>query len=165
MPSRPHLRLDGLSVIIALSLILCPSRASAERVRVTNLSNVNFGLISNLQVESRRSQNVCVYANSSRSSYSVYAYGSAPGSAFALTNGSHSLAYGVQWSGIGGQTSGVALAPNVVLAGQTTVAQHQTCSNGPTTSASLSIVLPASELSQAREGTYSGSLTLVIAAE
>ena len=93
------------------------------------------------------------------------AAGSGAGSSFALTNGSAALSYEVEWSGQSGQTGGTRLTPNVALTGQTSAATQQTCNSGPTASASLSIILRSSQLSQAREGNYSGSLTLVVAAE
>jgi len=142
-----------------------PSPASAQKVRVTNLSDVDFGLITNLQAESRRSQSICLYSNSAGNAYSVTASGSGPGGSFALANGSSSLAYDVEWSQQSGQTSGTLLSANGTLTGQTSAATHQFCNSGPPTTASLIIVLRPASLSQAREGSYNGSLTLLIAAE
>lgn len=139
--------------------------ASAQKVRITNLTDVDFGLIANLQAESRRSQSVCLYSNSAGGAYSVMASGSGPGGSFALANGASSLAYDVEWSPLSGQSSGTVLAANGALTGQTSAATHQFCNSGPPTSASLIIVLRAAELSKAQEGSYSGSLTLLIAAE
>lgn len=144
---------------------MTPLPATAQKVRITNISDVNFGLVTNLQSDSRQSQNICLYSSSAAGAYSISAAGSGAGSSFALSNGSASLAYVVEWSGQSGQTSGTRLNPNVALTGQTSSASHQFCNSGPATSASLTIILPSSELSQAREGNYSGSLTLVVAAE
>lgn len=151
--------------IFAIMLALAPQEALAQRVRITNLSDVDFGLISNPQAEARRSQNICLYSNSAGGAYSVSASGSGAGAAFALSSGAHSLPYHVEWSDNSGQSSGVALAPAVPLTGQRSSATHQFCNSGPPTSASMTIVLRAAELSQAREGSYSGTLTLLIAAE
>jgi hypothetical protein len=150
---------------IALAAAIHPLPAPAQKVRITNLSDVNFGLISNPLAESRRSQNVCIYSNSSAGAYSVAGSGSGAGAAFALSNGPSSLAYDVEWSDVSGQTSGTGLVPNVALTGQRSSATHQFCNSGPATSASLTIVLRAADLSQAREGSYSGSLTILITAE
>ena len=155
---------------LARSLAICAaaaiaSPASAQKVRITNLSDVDFGQVANLQAESRRSQDVCLYSNSAGNAYSVTATGSGPGGSFALANGSSSLAYDVEWSQQSGQTSGTQLLSSVSLAGQTSTAAHQFCNTGPATSASLTLVLRAADLSQAREGLYTGSLTLLIAAE
>jgi hypothetical protein len=144
---------------------MLPFPAAAQKVRITNIADVNFGLISNPQVDSRQSQNVCVFSNSIGGAYSVSAAGSGSGSSFALSNGANSLAYEVEWSGQSGQTTGTSLTPNVPLNGQTSSATQQSCNSGPATSASLTIILRASQLSQARQGSYSGSLTLLVAAE
>jgi hypothetical protein len=148
-----------------LAALLCPSPALAQKVRITNLSDVDFGLISNLQAESRRSQNICLYSNSVGGGYSVTASGSGPGASFALANGSNALTYDVEWSPQSGQTTGTPLSANVPLNGQASAATHQFCNSGPAASASLTILLRPAALSQAREGPYSGSLTLLIAAE
>lgn len=151
--------------VAALLLALAPQAATAQKVRITNLSDVDFGLIANPQVEARRSQNICLYSNSSGGAYSVSASGSGTGSSFALSNGADSLPYEVEWSETSGQGSGVPLAPAVPLTGQRSAATQQFCNSGPATTASMTIVLRAAELSRAREGSYSGTLTLLIAAE
>lgn len=150
---------------VFLGAVLSPSPALAQKVRITSLSDVDFGVIANLQADSRRSQNICLFSNSSANAYSVAASGSGPGGSFTLANGSSALAYTVEWSQQSGQTSGTALTANGILSGQTSAATHQFCNSGPATSASLTIVLRAAELSRAREGSYRGSLTLLIAAE
>jgi len=151
--------------VLAAAMILCPSPALAQKVRITNLSDVDFGTIANLQADSRRSQNICLYSNGTAGGYSVLASGSGSGSAFSLANGPNQLAYDVEWSGQSGQSSGTALSPNVALTGQTSSASHQFCNSGPPASASLIVVLRGSQLAQARQGSYSGTLTLLIAAE
>lgn len=148
-----------------LASLMQAAPAAAQKVRITNLADVDFGTIANLQADSRRSQNVCLYSNGMGGGYSVLASGSGAGSAFSLSNGPSSLAYDVEWSDQSGQTSGAALSPNVALTGQASSATHQFCNSGPPTSASLTIILRAAELSQASQGSYSGTLTLLIAAE
>ena len=151
--------------VLVLAALINSSPALADKVRITNLSDVDFGTIANLQTDSRRSQNICLYSNGPTGGYSVLATGSGAGSAFRLASGPNSLAYDVEWSNQSGQTSGAALSPNVVLTGQTSSATNQFCSSGPAATASLTIVLRAAQLSQARQGSYSGTLTLLIAAE
>jgi len=156
-----------LNLLFALlvAAIAWPQEGIAQKVRVTNLSDVNFGLISNLQTDARRSQNVCLFSNSTGGRYSITATGSGSGSSFALNDGSNSLPYEVEWSDQSGQTGGTSLAPAVTLTGRVSAASQQACNSGPATSASLIVVLRASSLTQAREGNYSGSLTLLVAAE
>lgn len=155
----------AIGVSLFLGGVAQHAPASAQKVRITSVSDVDFGLITTLQAESRRSQNICLYSNSPGGGYSVVASGSGPGGSFSLGNGSSSLSYDVEWSQQSGQTSGTQLSANGVLTGQSSAATHQFCNSGPATSASLTIVLRAAELSRAREGSYSGSLTLLIAAE
>ncbi len=150
---------------LSISALMSSGVAVAQKVRITGLSDVDFGLITNLQAESRRSQSVCLYSSSVGGAYSVIASGSGSSGSFALANGSSSLGYDVEWSQQSGQTAGTLLSPNRALTGQVSSATHQFCNSGPPTSASFTIILRAAELSQARQGTYSGSLTLLIVAE
>jgi len=155
----------AFSIALFLSAVAYPLPAFAQKVRITNLSDVDFGLISNLQADALRSQNVCVYSQSTGGRYSITAAGSGAGSSFSLSNGSNALDYEVEWSDQSGQTSGTSLTPNVAATGRVSAATQQTCNSGPAASASLIILMRSPSLSQAREGTYSGSLTLLVAAE
>lgn len=145
------------------------SIASADpaysRVRITGLSDVTFGTISNLTVDSVQSQSVCAFSNGSGQTYSVRADGSGAGGAFTLSSGSATLAYGVRWNNQPGQSNGTALTAGASLGGQSTNAQNQLCSNGPPTTASLIVTLPATSLSSATAGNYSGTLTIILAEE
>lgn len=141
---------------------ICPWPASAK-VRISGLSDVSFGPISNLEVDAVQSQSVCLYAQSNR--YNIRADGSGSGGAFALSSGASSLGYEVRWNSQAGQTNGTALSPGAILGGLTTNAQNQNCASGPSTTASLVLVLPATALSTATQGSYSGTLTLIVAEE
>jgi hypothetical protein len=154
-----------LPLVLLTAAIGLPQQTLAQKVRVTNLSDVNFGLISNFQADARRSQNICLFSNSTGGRYSITATGSGPSSSFALNDGSNSLPYEVEWSDQSGETSGTSLVPTVTATGKVSAATQQACNSGPATSASLIVVLRASSLTQAREGNYSGSLTLLVAAE
>jgi hypothetical protein len=150
---------------LATLLAATPADAASNKVRVTNLSDVAFGTVANLNIDSTRSQNLCLYADTASSGYNVTATGTGPGGAFELSSGPSVLAYEVQWSGSSGAASGLQLTPNSPLTGQASSATHQTCNNGPATSASLLIVLRSAALSGATAGSYTGTLTLIVGAE
>lgn len=135
------------------------------KVRITGLSDVNFGTVSNLAVDAVQSQSICIYSNGVAQTYSVRADGTGSGGAYTLTNGGATLAYQVRWNSQAGQSNGTALNAGALLGGQTTNAQNQTCSTGPSTTASLIVTLPATSLSSASAGTYSGTLTIIVAEE
>lgn len=167
-PSRPAMgHVSSIARVLAIFVIsvIQPQWAQAQKVRISNLADVDFGLISNLQAEARRSQNICLYSSGTAGAYSVSASGSGAGASFALSNGASTLPYDVEWSDSSGLSSGSQLTPVVPLTGQTSSASHQFCNSGPTSSASMTIVFRAADLSQAREGSYSGTLTFLIAAE
>jgi hypothetical protein len=151
--------------VLPLLLIASPALAASNKVRITDLSDVDFGIIANLGVDAIRSQSVCLYADTNSNGYNVTASGTGPGGAFVLSSGPRTMTYEVQWSNSSGQGSGTQLASNVPLTGQVSGATHQTCSSGPATSASLIILLRSNVLSSATAGTYNGTLTLVVGAE
>ena len=155
----------GIGATVLLILAGAPARAQSNNVRITKLSDVPFGTIANLGADAIQSQSVCVYANTSNDGYRITGTGSGSGGAFTLSSGGDSLDYEVQWSSSSGQFSGTQLSPNMPLTGQITSASHQTCNNGPATSASLIVVLRSSALSAATAGSYSGTLTLVVGPE
>ena len=155
------LALSGLPLLLTAT----PALAASNKVRITDLSDVNFGVIANLGVDAIRNQSVCLYADTNSYGYNVTASGTGPGGAFELSSGPRTMSYEVQWSSTSGQGSGIQLASNVPLTGQVSGATHQTCSNGPATSASLIILLRSNVLSSATAGAYNGTLTLVVGPE
>ena len=161
---------DGLGTVargavLALALAASPLHAQSNNVRISKLSDVAFGSIANVGADATNSQSLCVYANTANQGYRFTASGSAPGGAFSLTSGSFLLNYEVQWNQAPSQSSGTQLSPNVTLTGLISSATQQTCNSGPATTASLILVLRSSELSNARAGSYSGTLTLLVGPE
>src|SRR5689334_1888165 len=140
----------------AFGVVSSPAVAASNKVRITGLSDVNFGSVSNLSTDAIQSQSMCLFSDTVTTGYNVTAAGSGLGGAFELASGSQRMAYEVQWNGLANRTSGSQLLPNVPLIGQTSAATQQTCNNGPATSASLVILLRSAALSQAMAGTYSG---------
>ena len=154
----------GLLALCALGFTT-DADAASNKVRISSLSDVTFGTLSDLSSDAAQSQSLCLYSDTATNGYNVTATGGGPGGSFQLTSGLSSLAYEVQWSNASGRNSGVQLSPNVPLTGQTSAASHQVCSNGPATSASLIVLLRSASLSSVTAGTYSGTLTLLVGAE
>lgn len=148
---------------ICLALLTTGGPAVAQSARVAGLNNVAFGTIANLQVDAVRSDSLCAFSNSSSVGYSVRATGSGAGGAFTLSSGARTIAYEVQWSPLAGQSTGTALSSGVTQGGFTTAARNQQCSNAPTSTASLIVILRAAALSSATAGAYSGTLTVTLA--
>ena len=162
-PPLLSLSLAGLAGLAA-SLLL-PGEASAERIRVTGLSDAEFGLVSAFGSDQRRSQNVCVYVTGSRQAYSILALGDGAGGGFSLANGMAVLPFDVEWAATPSARSGTLLTPSTPLINQISSATNQTCKSGPAASATLTVILRASNLAEASQGTYSGSLTLIVSPE
>lgn len=165
-PSSAPARRFGRRLAIGIAIATTMSApALGQRVRVSGLTDLSFGMLASVDTDQRQAQSVCVYSNGQTTSYSISASGSGSAGSFELSNGLNTMPYNVEWAPVSGQTAGTNLAPNVPLTGQVSGAGHQTCNNGPATSASLIVVLRGVDLAQAREGNYAGSLSLLISAE
>jgi hypothetical protein len=157
-----------MCVACGTALIASAAPADPPGVRITGLSDVPFGAISNFNIDSIQSQSVCIYAKGSGDGYRVTAIGSGSAGAFRLSSGSNTLPYEVQWSDTTGQTSGSQLLANQPLTGLHTgegPGAKDDCSKGPPTTASLIIILRSASLGAAISGTYGGTLTLLVAAD
>lgn len=160
----PRFRLRGGACAL-LALCASPALAQSNNVRISKLSDVAFGPLSDLSVDAVGSQNICVFSSTATKGYRVTASGTGTGGAFTLASSSSSLAYAVQWNALSGNATGVQLSPNVPLTGLTSLASQQACTSGLATSASLIVLLRSSVLTSARAGDYIGTLTLVIGPE
>lgn len=154
-----------LFILFVCSALASPAVAAPNNeVRISGLTDLAFGSIANLNVDNVGSESLCVYAKAKPADqYSITATGSGAGGAFTLSSGSATLAYDVQWSASPNQSSGTQLSPNQPLTGQQNSAANDDCSSGPSTTASLIVILRSAALSAASSGTYSGSLTLLVA--
>lgn len=150
--------------IAASFALLASSQAVAQsnKGRISGLSDVTLGEISNAGADRRVSQSICAFSQSDFNTYSVVAFGSGTAGRFTLSSGVSELSYEVEWSSAANQQAGVALNPGVVVSGLPTLAMHQVCRSGPTSSASLIILVRASEAGSARAGAYSGGLSITL---
>ena len=133
-----------------------------NRARITGLSDVAF---TNQDPASAASsaQNVCVWSNTATKRYTITATGDGSGGAFTLTNAALTVPYSVQWASASGATNGTALTAGAVSALLTSTATQQTCSSGPSASASLIVGIASTDLSAMQAATtYSGVLTLLV---
>lgn len=151
----------------ALAALLLPAEARAQEkfVKIGNLTDYNFGLVTNLSADNRMAKDICVFSAKTTPGYNVRASGSGAGGAFTLAGGGGLLAYEVQWGERAGRTTGPNLAPNVTTSGFVTNATQAQCNSGPPSSASLIVVLRAAALQAALSGAYTGTLTVIVGAE
>jgi hypothetical protein len=151
--------------LVASSLLLFAAPAFGQQVRLTKLADASFGSITNLAVDVQRARSVCVYSTAAGKGYSVTATGSGSAGAFSLVSGAALMSYEVLWDDLSAQVTGGSLTPGVLLGGFTTTATVSNCASGPSTTATLIVLLRSTSLSKATAGSYTGSLTLVIRPE
>ncbi len=132
------------------------------RVQISGLSDIAFGTV-DPAIAAASAEDVCVWSNTSGRGYTVTATGSGSSNAFALSDGTNSLTYAVEWAGTSGQSAGTALVSGTALGGLSSTATNPTCSSGPTATASLIVKMTAADLQAAVASSYTGTLTLVVA--
>lgn len=138
------------------------SASVPARARLTGLTDVSFAN-QDPAVAASSPQNVCVWSNTATKAYTITATGSGAANAFTLANGALTTPYSVQWNSTSGQASGTALAAGTVSASLTSVASQQSCTSGPTSSASLIVGIATTDLQTMQASTtYTGTLTLLI---
>lgn len=157
------MRSARLAILLALGpASLCATMpAVAQNVQISNLSDMGFGLVTDVGSDQVQAQSVCTYSGLLGGRYTVTASGSGAGGAFTLSNGSATLPYEVQWSPSAGQTSGTNLVAGRPLAGQTMLLS---CPVLQANNASLIVILRGTALSAARSGSYTGALTIILSA-
>ena len=159
-PDVRFLRIAGAVALLSFGVAATPACAQA---RINKLSDVAFGTLSNFAVDSVQAQSVCAYSLGLFGAYHVTATGSGAGGAFTLASSGSTLGYEVQWSDSSGQSSGIGLTAGVALNGLNSGALLSGCTLGPATTASLIVVIRATTLTTAPAGSYSGTLTVVLA--
>ena len=153
--------------LLGLLAIALPTPAEAQEkfVKIGNLTDYNFGTITNLSADRILASSICVYSAKTTPGYNVTAIGNGAGGAFTLAGGGGALAYEVQWNRLPNQATGTTLRPNIAQTGLITQAGQANCNSGPPSSASLIVVLRAAALQAAPSGTFNGVLTIIIGSE
>lgn len=139
-----------------------PARAS-----ITNLNDLTIASYIPGAGNQILTDDVCVYSSRPNGAYTIKATGSGTGGTFALANGSNLLPYSVNWNygGVNALTNlGLALQPNVTSVALFKAAtDSSTCTGtvpGPT--ARLIVTILATNLDAIVDGTYTGTLTLLV---
>lgn len=158
--------LSAGAIAVALIALLAEAPARAE-VRITMLSDVNFGTINSFVDQTAR-QNVCAYSRQGFNAvgYRIRATGSGTGGAFLLASGARTLPYEVQWADAANQTTGTQLTAGALSPGYDSNALLQTCqifNTGGT--ATLIVIIRGNQVATATAGNYSGTLTITMVPE
>lgn len=133
-----------------------------NRARISGLSDVSF-LNHDPASAAASAQNVCVWSNTATKAYTITASGSGAANAFTLAAGASTVPYTVEWASSTGQTSGTVLNTGTPSASLTSTATHQSCTSGPSASASLIVRMASAALGSMDAGSsYTGTLTLLI---
>ena len=161
-------------VIYAATALLCASAASAQNVRISNLSDVSTPLWQTGDPDIVQDVYVCIYRENTSGSartYSITATGDGPG--YFIKSGGETLAYSVTWNdGGAANPDGGSSAPmtnNVALTLRNnarietdTPTYSSDCNAGASPTGRVRVTITSLNLDAAHDGDYTGTLTLVL---
>ena len=151
-----------LLIPLAASLLSAsPSFAQSEKVRLSGLGDVSFGSLG-YGGDVISAQSLCAFSSMRSAGYTIVPIGDGANGELILRSGLNLLDFDVLWSPLASQTNGDQLIAMQMSQAYTTDAQHHRCMNGPSSTASLIVRIRSQDISAARAGVYSGSLTLIL---
>ena len=141
------------------------SITKSARARISNLNDLTLAAWEEGVGAISLTDDMCVYSTRPNGSYRVTASGSGTASAFSLANGANLLPYTVTWNSGGAgalANTGTALTTTVASAAFLNASTTSpTCTGGDT--ARLIVGVTAAAMTAAVEGSYVGTLTLLVA--
>ena len=156
---------------------LGPTSVGSVTIRVTKPARARITNLSDLTIESWvpgdgdqiLTDDICVYSTRPSGGYTIKATGSGSNSAFTLSGGAEMspLEYQVKWNsgGVGKLTNtGNTLSPNVTSGALFNAATDSSTCTGtnPGDTARLIVEISSASLDAAKDGTYTGTLTLLV---
>lgn len=160
-----------LAIGLAVMCFVFTSPALAQ-VRITSLVNVTTASWITGNPSIVMTDLVCIY-NTANRSYALTATGGASG--FFIASGSNSIPYTVTWND-GGAANPAGGTTYLLINGvkrtglqnaripADTPANSNTCNSGAAPTAQITITITATSMEAARDGTFTGTLTLILAA-
>ena len=147
------------SFFIAITAIFIPSEfAFAQNVKITGVSDFAFGTWSG-SGDMTDTDTLCIYRDSGGDDYSITASGSGAGGSFSVSSGGGNLSYQIRWRKSGGSFISLNANSGTNFDGAHTASE--TC--GGVDNAEIEIQFTSGSLEAAIGGSYSGTLTLLIA--
>lgn len=139
----------------------------SARARISDLNDLTLASWVTGEGDVKLTDDVCVYSSKAQGGYTIKATGDGANSAFTLANGSEILPYSVTWNsgGVGNLAdTGTALTTNVTTARLTGAARDSSSCTGanPGPTARVIVSMLATDMDAAIDGTYDGTLTLLV---
>lgn len=133
-----------------------------ERVQISGLQDINFGQYpgsGNLDTN----YDLCVYSNTPVARYDITATGSGAADAFELSDGSgNEIPFSLFWNDETGTVGGITAIAGVTHINQTGANdENYTCATGGD-SANIRVYVGAGDINGEPNGTYTGTITLLI---
>lgn len=130
-----------------------------DEVRISNLADIDLGIFAG--ADAIGSTDACVYRNGT-GAYRITATGSGAGGAFSLTDGTNSVAYTVEYDD---GTGALALGSSTPLIGRTGADPASATCATTGNNATVTTTVTAADGAALPAGTYTGTLTLLVAPE
>ncbi|MEM6638801.1 MAG: hypothetical protein AAF610_02775 [Pseudomonadota bacterium] len=130
-----------------------------DEVRISNLTDINLGVFAG--ADAVGSTAACVYRNGT-GAYRITATGSGAGGAFSLTDGTNSVNYAVEFDD---GTGSLAMGTATPLIGRTGADPASATCATTGNNATVTTTVAAADGAALPAGTYTGTLTLLVAPE
>lgn len=143
------------------------SVSKPARARISDLNDLTLASWVNGDGDVVLKDDVCVYSSKAQGGYTIKASGSGADSGFTLANGDEVLPYNVTWNagGVGNLAdTGTQLVANVTSAKMTGASRDSSSCNGanPGPTARVIVSMLETDMDAAVDGTYDGTLTLLV---
>lgn len=130
-----------------------------DEVRISNLADINLGVFGG--ADAVGTTDACVYRNGT-GAYRITATGSGAASAFSLTDGTNSVGYSVEFDD---GTGAVAMGASTPMIGRTGADPASATCATTGNNAVVTTTVVATDAAALPAGTYTGTLTLLVAPE
>jgi hypothetical protein len=130
-----------------------------DEVRISNLSDINLGVFGG--ADAIGSTDACVYRNGT-GAYRITAAGSGAGGAFSLTDGTNTVAYSVAFDD---GTGAIGMGASTPMIGRTGADPASATCATTGNNATVTTTVAAVDAASLPAGTYTGTLTLLVAPE
>ncbi len=136
-----------------------------DAVQITKVDDLNFANPGFLSTAARLSDDVCVFSTTTGYNVTLTSLNGAAG-AFALSDGTNSFPYAVAWGTTGfAAGAGSPVTAGTALTGQTGDNVNPDCGGAAATNAAFDVTIAAADYNAAPTGTYTDTLTMVVAPE
>ncbi|WP_196138741.1 hypothetical protein [Aliikangiella sp. G2MR2-5] len=141
------------------------SLSVGDLIQINNLNDIALGTFNGGTADLNGSDSFCIYRNGG-TGYNVTMSGSGTGGAFELAGGGNTLNYSVSFENLDAGSAAVAMTAGSTLNGVTGANNtDNTCGSAAADNAQVNVNVANADLAAVPPGSYTGTLTILVAPE